>query len=86
MLKYRVKKIEDRQPKPEPENIVYKAIWGHEARPEEEGTFIAEWQEAAGVKVKQFKTTAGDIVERATYQTKWPVREKVQIFADENEN
>jgi len=39
MLKNRIKKQEARQPKPEPDNIVYTTCWGGEA-PEREGELI----------------------------------------------
>ncbi len=44
MLKNRVKKIEDRQPKPQPANIKYIAVFGHEADPNDKD-FIAEWRQ-----------------------------------------
>jgi len=71
MLKNRIKKIEGRLPKPEPDNIIYTAVWGHEAKPEEEGTFIAEWKDN-GAQVKQYKMPDGGIREKATYKTHWP--------------
>jgi len=42
MLKNRIKKQEDRQPRPAPTGIIYKAVWGDST---DTGPFIAEWKE-----------------------------------------
>ena len=85
MLKYRVKKIEDREPKPEPENIIYKAYFGHEVPDEPEAEFIACWKEN-GAEMKQYKKDNGDIIERKIYKTKWPAGKKAHLFDNKNES
>ncbi len=70
MLKNRVKKIEDRQPKPAADNVTYTAIWGHEADPNDKD-FIAAWSEN-GAEVKQYRQENGDIKEVIKYKTHWP--------------
>ncbi len=43
-LKNKLDRLESARPKPEPDNVIYTAIWGHEADPNDKD-FIAEWRQ-----------------------------------------
>ena len=50
MLKNRIKKQEDRQPRPAPTGIIYKAVWGDSTST---GPFIAEWRPGENEPIKK---------------------------------
>ncbi len=68
-LKNKLDKLESARPKPEPDNVIYTAIWGHEADMNDKD-FIAAWKEN-GAEVKQYRQENGDIKEVMKYKTHW---------------